>query len=240
MDLDDRRIFAARAQRAYTDLYVPRAPTRSAPERFAFHDIAIDHIGSGADLRYLEFGVARGASIRRFAQHFTNPKARFVGFDSFEGLPQAWHKYEAGHFSTKGSTPAIDDSRVSFVKGWFQNTLPDFLRRMETEREPEVTLVHFDADLYSSTLFLLTALWWRIPEYFFIYDEFYGEEMIALHDFASAYPVEIEFFAYLPGKFSEKLGSHPPHKLFGRMRVGKLSIEAASKAEASLAATDQA
>jgi hypothetical protein len=33
---------------------------------------------------------------------------------------------------------------------------------------------HFDADLYSSTLFLLSSLWLHLPEYFFIFDEFIG------------------------------------------------------------------
>ena len=45
--------------------------------------------------------------------------------------------------------------RVSFVKGWFQNTLPVFVNGF-TPRSRLV--IHNDSDLYSSTLFTLASL----------------------------------------------------------------------------------
>jgi hypothetical protein len=44
---------------------------------------------------------------------------------------------------------------VSFVKGWFQNTLPDFLKGFMPRSR---LVVHSDSDLYSSTLFTLANL----------------------------------------------------------------------------------
>ncbi|GGC51740.1 hypothetical protein GCM10011504_32730 [Siccirubricoccus deserti] len=49
--------------------------------------------------------------------------------------------------------PQIDDPRVSFVKGWSQETLPGFLANF-TPRSRLV--VHCDSDLHSSTLYALT------------------------------------------------------------------------------------
>ena len=39
---------------------------------------------------FLKFGVYRGASPRSRSKLLLNPLASFHGFDSFEGLPEAW------------------------------------------------------------------------------------------------------------------------------------------------------
>jgi hypothetical protein len=110
-------------------------------------------------ITYLEFGVYRGNSIRIWAGLNANPASTFVGFDSFEGLPETWvnvgKTLEKGTFSTGGAFPAIDDPRVTFVKGWFQNTLPQFVRDLAQGHQ---LVIHCDADLYSSTLFVLCTL----------------------------------------------------------------------------------
>jgi hypothetical protein len=56
--------------------------------------------------------------------------------------------------------------------------------------------VHLDADLYSSTLFLLTSLWHRLPAYYFCFDEFMGHELRAWSSFRQAFPVSARFLAY--------------------------------------------
>jgi O-methyltransferase len=149
-------------------------------------------IGADKPLTYLEFGVWKGASMRRIMELFTSPKARFYGFDSFEGLPEAWGPMAQGHFSTEGKLPNIKDDRAKFVKGYFQNTLPDFTKDFDFSQP---LLVHFDADLYSATLFLLTSLWHLVPEYYFLFDEFPRDEATAFYDFTLSYPVEFEFLA---------------------------------------------
>jgi hypothetical protein len=107
----------------------------------------------GARPLYLEFGVYAGESMRWWAKHLTMPGARFVGFDSFEGLPEDWRpNTPAGHFAV-GEPPTIDDPRVSFAKGWFNETLPTF-----TLPEHDQLVVNVDCDLYSSADTVLRAL----------------------------------------------------------------------------------
>ena len=107
---------------------------------------------------FLEFGVFRGYTMSQWSVLLQNPESRFVGFDSFEGLPEDWAtNYPKGTFTAHGAIPKITDTRVTLVKGWFEDTVPtyDFI-----EREPLV--VHLDADLYSSTIVVLRALKSRI------------------------------------------------------------------------------
>jgi len=206
------------SERAYEAWYLPRRPEHKSAHRFALHDFAAHHIGVDADLRYLEFGVHGGDSIRRFASIFANPHARFVGFDSFVGLPEEWGKMAAGHFSIDGRVPSIADPRIVFQKGWFQNTARAFLPGLKYEPN-KVTLVHFDADLYSSTLFLLSALWWHIPEYYFIMDEFVGQELAAMRNFVSAYPVDIEFYTRVDSSTGH------PVQIFGRLQATWMVVD---------------
>ena len=106
---------------------------------------------------YLEFGVYRGASMRWWSRALTNPESHLHGFDSFEGLPEAFDdaggKYAKGWFSTKGQIPQMDDPRVKFFKGWFEQTLPGYQLP-----EHDVLVITLDADLYSSTIYVLRHL----------------------------------------------------------------------------------
>lgn len=92
---------------------------------------------------YMEFGVHTGFTIRQIAKNTTN---RVYGFDSFEGLPEAWHGLSVGHFACE--VPTGMPENVSFVKGLFQDTLPDFVKE---HKEETVSFIHIDCDLYSST-----------------------------------------------------------------------------------------
>jgi len=207
-------------KRALDALYLPRPAPTVFPDKQRFTNLypfMAETIGADVPITFLEFGVWRGASIKRMAELFTNPDARFIGFDSFEGLPEAWGIRPAGTFSVEGNQPQIADPRVSFVKGYFQNSLPGFLADY-THRSP--VLVNLDADLYSSTLFLLTTLWHHIPEYWFVFDEFPNDEAAAMYDFTAAYPVDFEFIACTsPGD-----GNALPQQLFGRMKRKPLTL----------------
>jgi len=128
------------------------------PRMFATRDdlfaYALTYV-QDAPTQYLEFGVYEGSSLRWWTEHLTDPSARFVGFDSFEGLPEDWRlDLTQGHFRTAGP-PSIDDPRVSFVVGWFDDTLPKY------ELPPHAQLVvNIDCDLYSSAR---TVLEWLQP-----------------------------------------------------------------------------
>lgn len=145
-------------------------------------------IGPDQPISYLEFGVWRGASMARWTTLNRSAESRFYGFDSFEGLPQDWkHGYGRGHFGTAGKPPEIPDSRISWVSGWFQQTLPKFL---ETFRPGSQLVINNDSDLYSSTLYTLTMLdHFLVPGTIIIFDEFYdaSNEFRAYRDYTSAY-----------------------------------------------------
>jgi len=113
---------------------------------------------NGEPFDYIEAGVFRGESIRHFAKLSSRPESRFFGFDTFTGLPEAWHTglkaFDAGHFDVGGNVPPTQDGRIHFVKGRFQDTVPDFLRTYHRQKN---LIVHCDADLYTSSLYFLTA-----------------------------------------------------------------------------------
>lgn len=204
-----------RGEEAFERIYMPRqaaheVPTDALPE---LYDFAAATIGD-VPLLYLEFGVFDGRSISRIAERFCHSESRFVGFDSFEGLPEdwvlPWQTMPRGAFSRGGAVPVLPDPRISFVRGWFQNTLRPFLANGGGKSTGPV-LVHYDADLYSSTLFILSTLWDRISEYYFIFDEFLEHELVALYDFSLAFPIELEFLC------QTNAGGYP-NQVFGRMR----------------------
>lgn len=138
--------------------YVRRfeANGRRVRDRFALYDLVAREIIGDRAFDYLEFGVYQGESISYNASMNRSPAARFWGFDSFEGLPVQWNEENPqGTFDVGGRTPEIDDARVHFVKGWFDNTVPEFLRTYEPQDQ---LWIHIDADLYGSTLQVLAFL----------------------------------------------------------------------------------
>jgi O-methyltransferase len=150
--------------------------TRDEMFRFINRDVVRDE-----PVDYLEFGVYKGESIEFWVSLNQAPESRFYGFDSFEGLPEEWFSLtrtvEKGAFDTRGEVPNIDDPRIRFIKGYFQNVLDGFLADF-TPRHRMV--IHIDADLYSSTLFILTSMnRFFVPGTILIFDEFYS----ASHEF---------------------------------------------------------
>ena len=92
--------------------------------------------------------------MRWWSQHLRQSGATLVGFDSFEGLPEDWRPdIPTGYFATSGTPPEIDDPRVFFVKGLFNETLPAY--RMP---EHDQLIVNIDCDLYSSAATVLSWL----------------------------------------------------------------------------------
>lgn len=108
---------------------------------------------SNRNVLYLEFGVANGVSIRYWSNNLKNPNATLHGFDSFEGLPEKGGPWRKGQFDTDGRVPKIDDARVRFFKGWFDQVLPTYAIPPH-----DVLVLNLDADLYSSTIFVLEFL----------------------------------------------------------------------------------
>jgi O-methyltransferase len=170
------------------------------PVREELYTYLINEIVCEAEITFLEFGVWRGKSMSYWTQRHQNPKSRFFGFDTFEGLPESWDIQvgilEKGHFSTGGELPKIADPRVHFFKGLFQDTLPGFLasdclsgRRL---------VINNDSDLYSSTLFTLCTLHPFLRKgTIIIFDEFSHvlDEFRALEDYVGAFRRKYEVLA---------------------------------------------
>jgi O-methyltransferase len=152
--------------------------------------------GGRSAIDFLEFGVYDGDSLRVWTGLNTNAVSRFVGFDSFEGLPEAWTKEKGqGAFSTGGVAPGIPDDRITYEVGWFQQTLRGFLATYEPANR---LIVHCDADLYSSTLYALTTLDPFVPPgTLVIFDEFFdaSHEFRALQDYCCAFRREYRIVA---------------------------------------------
>ncbi|MBS1487404.1 MAG: class I SAM-dependent methyltransferase [Bacteroidetes bacterium] len=131
-------------------------PGRNYSKRYQLYQHIIDQTNiADQPVDYLEFGVAQGASVKWWASNCTHNDWRFYGFDTFEGLPENWGLYKKGDMSA--NLPVISDERVHFFKGLFQDSLPSFLSThpMQSDRRK---LIHLDADLFSSTLYVLTSL----------------------------------------------------------------------------------
>jgi hypothetical protein len=147
-------------------------------------------IKSTDSIIFIEFGVHSGCSIEYFAAKNRNPKSIFIGLDSFEGLPEDWGKIKKGTFDVGGAIPKINDARVKFIKGWFQQTWGELEKVIPSDGS---LIVHYDADLYSSTLFALTKVDDLKRPYLGIFDEFAGHEARALRNYQQAYIPQIKF-----------------------------------------------
>jgi tetratricopeptide (TPR) repeat protein len=100
----------------------------------------------------VECGVYWGRSLRIIAAH--DKKRQAHGFDSFQGLPEAWKTGEPkGSYSTGGQQPEVPEN-VELHSGWFEHTLPAFAAA-QTEK---LALLHIDCDLFSSTVTILESL----------------------------------------------------------------------------------
>lgn len=117
---------------------------------------------------FLEFGVHEGESIRVIANKLNET---IHGFDSFEGLPEAWKADSPkGAFDRKGLLPEVPDN-VKLHKGWFEDTLPGFLK----DNPGPISFLNIDCDLYSSTRFVLDQLSDRLmPGTVIHFDEYFN------------------------------------------------------------------
>jgi hypothetical protein len=117
----------------------------------------------------VEFGVFRGHSIRFFA---SLTRETIYGFDSFAGLREDWKGWAApkGTFDMGGTLPPAP-SNVTLIKGWFDETLPPFLR----EHCEPFSFVHIDSDTYEAASTVLAATTDRFrPGTVVVFDEYFG------------------------------------------------------------------
>ena len=83
-------------------------------------------------IHYLEFGVYKGRSINYFANINTHLDSRFVGFDTFTGLPEDWieltRKVKRATFDTGGELPQSGLRAYLLLKDCFKIHCQDSLK----------------------------------------------------------------------------------------------------------------
>src|SRR5438034_6924625 len=128
---------------------------------------------------HLEFGVYSGGTIRHLARK--KPAVTFHGFDSFEGLPEAWGGFVLGPrtFARGGRVPRVPGN-VVLHKGWFSDTIPAWCDRVDGP----VAFLHIDCDLYSSTVDIFRGLVGRLrPGTVIVFDEYFNYPGWERHEF---------------------------------------------------------
>jgi hypothetical protein len=125
---------------------------------------------------YAEFGVYHGRSLESI-RAILDAEIPLYGFDSFEGLPEAWNGYPAGSFATS-VRPELPNTHL--VVGRFENTVPEFVQAYPGH----VSFLHIDCDLYASTRTVLTAFADRtVPGTVILFDELFGYAGFEQHEF---------------------------------------------------------
>lgn len=153
---------------------------------------------------YLEFGVSGGFSFRWWLGANKHADSRFYGFDTFEGLPEDWGTYNKGDMSAK--VPEINDSRAKFLKGLFQDSLYPFVDSKPFKGNRKI--IHLDADLYTSTLFVLTTLAKDLKKGdILLFDEFNvpNHEWAAFQAFSKSFYVKTELLGSVNNYFQVAL-----------------------------------
>ncbi|MEC3982003.1 class I SAM-dependent methyltransferase [Amycolatopsis sp. H20-H5] len=115
----------------------------------------------------LEFGVFSGSTLRIIAD--ARGGRDVYGFDSFDGLPEAWRTdFPAGAFRSD-ELPEVPGAEL--VVGWFDKSLPGFLAL----HQGPVDLLHVDCDLYSSARTVLDLAGPRLrADSIVVFDEYFN------------------------------------------------------------------
>lgn len=150
------------------------------PLKYVFENIKLTH---KPNTLWLEFDVASGNTINYISSFTTDI---VYGFNSFEGLPEYWRDgFDKGAFNRNVILPIVNEN-VKLIKGWFNDTLPQFIQ----DHNQKISFIHMDADLYSSTKFILNTLKNYIDENCIIvfdelvnYDGFENVEFLAFYEF---------------------------------------------------------
>jgi hypothetical protein len=166
-------------------------------DRYALLQESINNVQIENGL-FLEFGVYRGSTINYIANNVAS-SSKIFGFDSFEGLNEPWIFSDVGGFSdVSGTLPSVPHN-VKLVKGYFDETLPNFVN----EQKDNISLLHIDSDLYSSCKTIFDFLQDRIVvgtvivfDEFFNYPDWKNGEFKAWGEFLKDNNIEFKYLGY--------------------------------------------
>ena len=166
---------------------------RDYPKRYILYNTVAAHFELGTkEILYLEFGVASGSSFFWWMKKNTNPGSVFRGFDTFEGLPEDWGGFKKGAMAFE--QVQMNDGRAEFIKGIFQDSLFPFIESNKNLLQARSKVIHMDADLFSSTIFVLSQLYPYLRKGDIIFfDEFNvaNHEFLAFKIFTEAFYVKL-------------------------------------------------
>jgi hypothetical protein len=163
----------------------------------------------GIDGHYLEFGVFAGGTIRYIARHI-EPRT-IHGFDSFEGLPEAWSGFNLGGktFDRKGQMPRVPNN-VVLHRGYFDASLPKWL----DEHSGPIAFIHMDCDIYSSTKTIFKLITPRlVPGTVILFDEYFNfpnweqHEFKAFQEFVAEHRVKYSYLAFARQQVAVRIDS---------------------------------
>ncbi len=152
---------------------------------------------------YLEFGVFKGGTIRYIQKRLRRMGKTDViihGFDSFEGLPEAWggSSLVRSTFSTKRKLPRVPRN-VVLHQGWFS----DSILKWRASVAAPLAFLHVDCDIYSSTVEVLEGLYDRMQvETVIVFDEYFNypnwkqHEFRTWREFVERHNVTYEYLAF--------------------------------------------
>ena len=132
--------------------YYAREHFSSSTRLFTLSNSGLAHAVANVKIEglFLEFGVWQGRSIN-FISSCTDNIVH--GFDSFEGIPEAWEGEPSGSYSTFGKLPDVN-ANVALHRGWFDDSLPVFL----AANQAPVAFINIDCDTYNSTRTIFKCL----------------------------------------------------------------------------------
>jgi hypothetical protein len=160
----------------------------------------------------LEFGVGSGHTTRQMKGQvdrlFSDQNLEIIGFDWFNGLPEAWASYKdprivaagVGAFTQNGIAPDIPG--VRYYVGLYDETIPQYLAK---EAAP-IGLLHIDCDLYSSTKTVFDNLHpYIVKDTIIAFDEWCylhnpnldDHEARAFYEYVEKYNVKYEFIDFI-------------------------------------------
>ena len=152
--------------------------TVTAATKHDYFKFVNDKIIKNEAIDYLEFGVYEGGSIIDWSKINTNEKSRFFAFDKFP---------------PKYPIPKIDDQRVHFVKGLFQDSLREFLKDFEPKSR---VVIFINLDKNYDTLFCLSQLDSILNENCLVmFDQFskLRGEVIGFHNYIKSFRRDFSF-----------------------------------------------
>jgi len=100
---------------------------------------------------WCEFGVREGRSLNWLIEEY--PQQVIHAFDSWQGLPEEWDN-GTGKVADMSCDPPTVPDHIQLHEGWFKDTLP----KWKQQHKGPIAFLHMDADIYSSTKEVLTAL----------------------------------------------------------------------------------